>query len=174
MCNLIYILQIHSHICLNSDGAAISGKINSFISILPDDNRFSVTLQFWDSPSHAKEAVNFVHVFTDFIKHLFLYNKRFIVSDIQRLLKFHFTDHILQCFNRAFEGFISSLCLCLNCHILFTTCATRTFPEMCVCQASDQRSYYKLNIHCFLFHNLKYLFSPFFVIPPRINFNYIF
>jgi len=167
MCDLIYILKIHCHICFHANWAAICCKINALISILPDNDRFSVAFQLRNSPSHAKEAVNFIYIFTDLVEHFFFYNKGFIISYIQCLFKFDLANHVLQGLYRAFEGFISNLCLCLYSHVFFSSGTARSLPEMSMCQTTDQWSYNKFYIHSFLFHSLKYLFSPFnFCVSP--------
>ena len=153
MCDLVYILKIHCYISVYSDRTAVSCKVDSFVSVLPDDYRFVVAFQFWNSPSHAQEAINLIKIFADFFKQIFLYYERFIITNIHRLCELNFINHTFQSFYRFFKCLICCLCFCLNSHVFFVTCTTWAFPEVCMCQTSDQWSYYEFYIHCFLFHD---------------------
>ena len=95
MHDLIHILKIHTYICLYSDGTAVCCKINSFVSVLPYNDRLSETLKLRNSPSHAEEAIDLINILSDFCKKVFIYNKRLIIADIHRLREFYLINNPL-------------------------------------------------------------------------------
>ena len=157
--DLVEILEVHAHVGLHADGAAVGGEVNALVAVLQDHHGLFIALQLGDAPVHAQEEVHPVHTLFYLSEHILADHEFLVVAGIHGGQEFDLIRRAPERFHRGRKGGVGGLFFRLGGHILQMPCTAGTLPKVGVREtahdgANDEFQFHGLLLHADCLHVL--------------------
>ena len=149
---LVEVGQVHTHIGLQPDGAAVGGEVDALVAVLHDDHQLAVAFQLGYAPVHAQEEVYPVHILLYLGIDLAGHHKLLIVAGVDGGQHLYLRGGLRQLGLCGLEGGGGGGILSLRGHVFGIACTAGALPEVGVGEASHDGAHHQFLVHCFFFH----------------------